>query len=120
MSERTSEEAKRLARVWIETWNGGDPYSLPLAEDFVHESPFGRIEGREKYLGIVGPMATENVARLEVQEVIGEGSRACIRFTMATDSGVVPCCDWVTVVDGRIASVSSYYDTRDLPHFEKY
>ena len=26
----------------------------------------------------------------------------------------------VTVADGRITSVHSYYDSRDLPHFEKY
>lgn len=42
-------DAKRLAREWIEVWRRGDPESLPLAEAFMHESPFGRSEGRAKF-----------------------------------------------------------------------
>ena len=114
------DSAKRLAREWIETWEHGDPLTLPLAQNFVHESPFGRIEGRAKYLEIVRPLAEENVTRLEVQDVLAEGNRACVAFTMDTDNGPVACCDWVTVEGDQIMSVRSYYDTRDLPHFEKY
>ena len=113
-------DAKRLARDWIEIWGRGDPRTLPLAGDFTHESPFGRIEGRERYLKIVEPMAQENVASLHVLEVIAEGDRACVRFTMETPNGVVDCCDWVTVAEDRIAAVHSYYDSRNLPHFEEY
>ena len=114
------ETAKRLARQWIEIWGSGDPLALPLANDFVHVSPFGRLEGRDNYLDVVRPMAKENVAALEVQEVIGEGDTACVAFTMETPNGPVPCCDWVVVEGDRIRSVHSYYDSRDLPAFEAY
>lgn len=114
------EQAERLARVWIETWDRGDPMKLPLADDFVHTSPFGRIEGRENYLDVVRPMAEANVASLDIQDVIAAGDRACIAFTMTTPNGPVACCDWVTVADGKIASVTSYYDSRNLPEFEEY
>lgn len=112
--------AKRLAREWIEVWGRGDPTTLPLAEDFVHVSPFGRIEGRGPYLDMVRPLARKNVVSLHVQDVIAEGDRACITFTMDTPNGPVACCDWVTVAEGRIASVHAYYDPRELPSFEEY
>lgn len=113
-------DAKRLARLWIEVWDGGDPTTLPLAAGFVHESPFGRIEGRARYLEIVRPLAEANVASLRVRDVIAEGDRACVSFVMRTGGVEVGCCDWVTVSGGEIVSVRSHYDTRDLPHFEKY
>jgi ketosteroid isomerase-like protein len=114
------ENAKSLARQWIEVWDDGDPTTLPLADDFVHVSPLGTIEGRARYLEIVRPLAEENVASLHVHDVIAEGDRACVSFTMDTPNGPVECCDWVTVADGRIVSVRSYYDPRELPHVEDY
>ncbi len=107
-------EPQRLARVWIETWQTGDPLTLPLTEDFTHESPFGVITRREKYLETVIPMAKKNVARLRVEDAIGEGDRACVLFTMETPSGPVACCDWLTLRDGKIAAVRSHYDPRGL------
>ena len=41
-------EASDLARLWIETWGRGTPDELPLADDFVHVSPLGRIAGRAR------------------------------------------------------------------------
>lgn len=113
-------DAKKLARGWIEVWGRDDPSTLPLADDFVHVSPFGKIEGREKYLELVRPMAKGNVTSLTIQDVIADGDRACVSYLMDTPNGTVACCDWVLVADGRITSVRSYYDSRDLPHFEKY
>jgi len=113
-------EAKKLAREWIEVWGRDDPSVLPLAENFVHVSPFGRIEGRDRYLEVVRPLAEANVAALQVQDVLAEGNRACVAFSMDTPNGPVACCDWVVVEQGRILSVHSYYDSRNLPHYQKY
>lgn len=86
----------------------------------MHVSPFGRLEGREEYLEVVMPLAEANVASLHIQEVIADESRACIAFSMDTPNGPVACCDWLVVADGRIMSVTSYYDTRNIPNFEQY
>jgi hypothetical protein len=113
-------DTERVARRWIEVWGEDDPATLPLAPGFVHESPFGRIEGREKYLEIVKPMAEANVASLHIRDLVADGDRACVAFTMETPGGPVECCDWVTIAGDEIVSVRSYYDTRNLPHFEPY
>jgi len=113
-------QAKDLAREWIEVWGRDDPATLPLADGFVHVSPFGTIEGREKYLEVIRPLASDNVSSLRIRDILGEGDRACITFEMDTPNGPVDCCDWVTVAGGQITSVHAYYDPRKLPSFEEY
>ena len=60
MSSR--EEAERLARAWINGWIEGTPDEIPLAEDFVHSSPFGVVRGRKRYLDWVKPLAAQSVS----------------------------------------------------------
>jgi ketosteroid isomerase-like protein len=102
-----------LARGWIEAWNRMDLEWLRanLAPDFVHVSPFGRLEGRERYLSTVEPMARKSVTTLEIRDVIADGDRAAVWFGNVTPAGVVESCDWVRVEDGRIAGIRSFYDS---------
>ncbi len=109
-----------IARQWIECWGNADPATLPLADDFTHTSPLGRIEGRQAYLDMVRPLAAANVASLHVEDIVGDDERACIRYRMDTPNGPVACCDWVSVRDGIITEVQSYYDTRLLPKPDTY
>lgn len=106
----TETEAERLARTWIRYWNDGNPRALPLAETFVHVSPFGRLEGRDHYLDTVIPMSERNVTDLTVNRVLGRGNRAVIWFDMHTPNGRIPVCDWIVVEDGEIAEIYSFYD----------
>ncbi len=83
-----SDDAKRLAREWIEIWDRGEPRALPLADEFVHVSPFGRIEGRGRYLEVVEPIAAQNVASLHVEQIIAEvapGPASRSSWTLRTD-----------------------------------
>lgn len=108
--------AHKLARGWIEAWIRMDIDWLRehLADDFVHVSPFGRLEGRDHYLATVEPMARKSVSRLELQDVIADSDRAAVYFENHSAGGVIPSCDWVTIENGRIISVRSIYDTATL------
>jgi ketosteroid isomerase-like protein len=105
--------AAELATGWIEAWKRMDMEWLRehLATDFVHVSPFGRLEGREPYLATVEPMARKSVAELAIEDVIATGDRAAIRFENRTPNGVVHTCDWVFVEDGLIKEIRSFYDS---------
>jgi ketosteroid isomerase-like protein len=102
-----------LARGWIEAWIAMDIEWLrnALAPDFVHTSPFGRLEGRDAYLEAVVPLARKSVQRLEIVHVVATGDQAAIWFENETRAGVVPSCDWVRVEDGLIKEIRSFYDT---------
>lgn len=106
--------AERLAHAWIEGWNEGRPDEIPLAPDFTHSSPFGTVEGRERYLEWVKPLAAENVTSLRVVRTIGGESEAAIWFEMMTPMGAVQCCDWVRIEGEEIVAITSFYDATDL------
>lgn len=108
----TTERTAELARGWIEAWIRMDLDWLRerLATDFVHTSPFGRLEGRDAYLETVEPMARASVMSLVILDVIADGDRAVVRFENRTPHGVVETCDWVRVEDDRLQEIRSFYD----------
>lgn len=112
MSDDTS--AGALARIWIEHRNEGAPDLIPLASGFKHTSPFGCVEGRERYLEWVKPLAAKNVTELRIRRVLSSRDEATIHLEMDTPGGLVQCCDWVMVEDGEITEIHSFYDTTGL------
>jgi len=106
-------QSTELASGWIEAWIRMDLDWLRqhLAPDFVHTSPFGRLEGRDRYLETVEPLARKSVVELKVLDVIGSGDRAAVRFENRTPEGVVESCDWVRVENGLIQEIRSFYDS---------
>ncbi|MBY6203813.1 nuclear transport factor 2 family protein [Halomonas denitrificans] len=116
MATDRSGDVRSLARGWIQAWQRMDLAWLRehLAADFVHISPFGRLAGRDHYLATVEPLARKSVNRLEIQAVVADSGRAAVYFENHSAGGVIPSCDWITVRDGRIASVRSFYDTAAL------
>lgn len=109
MKERSAE----LATGWIEAWIRMDIEWLRerLAPDFVHTSPFGRLEGRDHYLETVEPMARKSVQDLKIKDVIADENRAAVWFENRTPKGVTPSCDWVRVENGMIKEIQSFYDS---------
>jgi len=106
-----SESPADFARTWLRAWDTGDLSLLRLAPDFVHTSPFGRIEGAEEYLRVVEPMSRKSVLGITVKDVIEGEGRAAITYEVETPAGTVDACHWVFVQDGRIREVHSYYDS---------
>lgn len=106
----------KLARGWIEAWIRMDMDWLRehLAADFVHVSPFGRLEGRDHYLATVEPMARKSVVELRILDVIADGDNAAVRFENRTPKGVVESVDWVRVANGQIVEIRSFYDSAKI------
>ena len=109
MKERSAE----LATGWIEAWTRMDMAWLKeqLAPNFVHTSPFGRLEGRDFYLKTVEPMARKSVQELHIKHVIASESQAAVWFENRTPRGVIQSCDWVRVENGLITEIQSFYDS---------
>ena len=109
MSDRTAS----IARGWIEAWQRMDMAWLRahLSPDFVHESPFGVLKGRDHYLAVVEPMARKSVLDLTIRHVLAGADQAAIWFENRTPEGPVATCDWVRVAGDQIVAVRSFYDT---------
>ena len=106
--------AEILAKVWIECWNAGTPGLIPLAENFVHTSPFGCIEGRQTYLDWMKPMTGQQVTPLKILRTLSNSNEATIHFEMQTPKGLIQVCDWIVVEDGQITEIHSFYDATEL------
>jgi ketosteroid isomerase-like protein len=108
-----TERSAELAVSWIEAWIRMDMEWLRqwLAPDFVHVSPFGRLEGRDSYLATVEPMARKSVMELKVKDVVASGDQAAVWFENRTPKGVVQSCDWVRVDNNMIKEIMSFYDS---------
>jgi hypothetical protein len=101
-----------VARTWLRAWDTGDLTLLRLTPDFVHTSPFGRIQGAEEYLRIVEPMSKRSVVGITVRDVLEGEGRAAIAYELETTAGKVDACDWIFVDDaGRIREIMAYYDS---------
>jgi hypothetical protein len=109
----TKETSADLATGWIEAWVHMDMDWLRerLAPDFVHVSPFGRLEGREPYLAAVEPLARKSVVELKIRDVIASRDQAAVRFENRTPNGVVESCDWLRIEGGVIKEIRSFYDS---------
>lgn len=107
------EQNAELAVGWIEAWIRMDMEWLRerLAPDFVHTSPFGRLEGRDSYLETVEPMARKSVQELAIKDVIAGENQAAVWFENQTRNGVIPSCDWVRIQNGMIKEIQSFYDS---------
>lgn len=107
------EGSAELAAGWIEAWIRMDMKWLRerLAPDFVHTSPFGRLEGRDHYLETVEPMARKSVQELRIKHVIANGNQAAVWFENHTPRGVIPSCDWIRAENGMINEIQSFYDS---------
>ena len=110
------ESSAELAVRWIEAWIKMDMEWLRqrLAPDFVHVSPFGRLQGRDSYLATVEPLARKSVVKLTVKDVIASGNQAAVRFQNRTPKSVVESCDWIRVENDLIKEVRSFYDTATI------
>lgn len=114
--DTTDDPTGELARGWIDAWIRMDLEWLKtrLAPDFVHTSPFGRLEGRDHYLRTVEPMARSSAQDLVIKEVISSGDQAAIWFENRTVKGSVPSWDWVRTRRGLITEIHSFYDSAVL------
>lgn len=106
--------SRKLAETWFEAFRNKDISTLPLAEDFVHTSPFGAIKGRQTYLDLVNenPKAFFS-ATIKLIDFIESSDKVAVRYLVDD----MPACDCIYVRNDQISEIFSYYHYGDLPTF---
>ena len=59
-------------------------------------------------------MAAKNVTSLKILRTIAGDGESAIWFEMGTANGLVQCGDWVQTDNGKIVSITSFYDATDM------
>jgi ketosteroid isomerase-like protein len=111
MTETTS-PALRTALAYFEAWTSHDlDKALEyIADDIVCDAPAGRLEGREAYLGFMGPFV-RILTGSELIAAFGDEKTAVVVYDTATvPVASAPAAECVTVVDGKITRSRFIFD----------
>jgi ketosteroid isomerase-like protein len=72
--------------------------------------PAMTIASRDELLAAFRRISAVHV-RNDVVRVFSDGDEVCVIYDLVTDTfGALPAIEWLTVRDGRIASIHLYYD----------
>ena len=102
---------KELIQSWFHCWQSGDFRSIPVSDDFTHTSPFGTIEGKDKYLSIVEANLDAFLGHeFMLHDELYEADRACVRYTSTKDGNKMEVSEWFFLNGDKIGRIVSYYN----------
>lgn len=109
-------KSKTIVESWFAKWSKGDFMSLPLSEDFTHESPFGIIEGRSAYLQLVQQNQEKFVGyQFEIHDGFYEEDKACVRYTTRQgESFKMDVSEWYYLKGNQICSIIAHYHIGEI------
>lgn len=97
---------------WFAAFTQKDISLLQLHEDFSHTSPFGTVESRDAYLGLVKANTDKFFTDdIQVIDVIENQEASFVRYVV----NGMPACDCIYIQDGLIKHIRSYYHFGEPP-----
>ncbi len=104
--------SRTVVDAWFDAFRKKDLALLQLAEDFVHTSPYGEIQGRDVYLDLVRENTEAFFSpKLDIQDVLECGDKFAVRYLVDGN----PACDCIYVRKGQISKIYSYYHLGEKP-----
>lgn len=105
---------KELVHTWFELWTTGDFEQLPLADNFIHTSPYGKVEGKERYLDLARANKEAFTGNtFDIHETLSDEKRACVRYTMISPTGRLNVSEWIYEENGLISEIIAYYNLQE-------
>jgi ketosteroid isomerase-like protein len=110
-------DAESVATDCLQAWTTGD---LETARSLVHDDvtfvgPLDTADGIDAYMSGLQELA-KIVRGADQKKVIAAGDHVCIVYDLlVASSRPVPTAAWYHVRDGKIASVSAFFDARSFP-----
>ncbi len=84
---------------------------MPLAEDFVHQSPYGTISGKEAYLDLVREHREAFLGyTFQIHDLLTEKNTGCCRYSAIKAEKTMEVSEWHYMAGGKISKVVAYYD----------
>ena len=106
---------KELVKEWFEKWEEGDFHELPISENFKHTSPFGTIDGKEKYIKLVEANKDKFLGhRFEIHDEIYDGDKGCVRYTAVQGDFTLDVSEWYFAKNDLIEEIVAYYHIGEI------
>ncbi|MEQ8518647.1 MAG: nuclear transport factor 2 family protein [Cytophagales bacterium] len=108
-------ETKDLVEEWFSKWESGEIDELPINADFIHESPFGQIIGRDNYLDLVGKNLDKFLGyQFTLHDALYEKNRACVRYTALQGEMSLDVSEWYYIENQLIKKIIAYYHIGEI------
>lgn len=109
-------KAEQLIKRWFALWAEGKYEQLPITSAFEHTSPFGTIDGREAYLGLVEQNKDKFLGySFEIHDSLYGDEHACVRYTARQGEDFrLDVSEWYYIENGLIDRVVAYYHIGDI------
>jgi len=108
-----TKDPKNIALAYIEACGGKDLDAVAalLAPDLRFVGPGNAVTGAAPYLAVLRRLGAVWV-RSDVKKVFADGGDVCVIYDFVTDTpaGAVPIVEWLRIEDGRILSVTLFFD----------
>lgn len=106
---------KGLVKEWFGKWEEGDFLNLPVSENFNHTSPFGTINGKQNYIGLVEANKDKFLGyRFEIHDAIYNGDIACVRYTAIQNDFRLDVSEWYYFKNNLIEEIVAYYHIGEI------
>ena len=106
---------KELVKKWFEKWEEGDFHELPISKNFKHTSPFGTIDGKEKYIKLVEANKDKFLGhRFEIHDEIYDGDKGCVRYTAVQGDFTLDVSEWYFAKNDLIEEIVAYYHIGEI------
>lgn len=104
-------DIRELVHKWFEKWETGDYLNIPVADSFIHTSPYGIIDGKEAYLKLVEANKDKFLDnKIEIHDEIYDVDRACVRYTITQGDFTMEVSEWLYKGEDLIEEIISYYN----------
>lgn len=112
---------KDIVNKWFSCWEGGNYNQIPISDDFIHTSPFGTINGKQKYLDLIRENEDKFLGyKFTIHDAIYENDRACVRYTASQGENFsLDVSEWYYIKDNLIFKIVSYYHIGDISEERK-
>ena len=106
---------KKIIALWFSCWEEGLIHQLPIADNFIHQSPFGEVEGKEKYIDWVNANKDKFLGyRFEIHDEIYAHQKACIHYTARQGSFQLEVSEWHYMANNKISKIIAHYHIGDI------
>jgi ketosteroid isomerase-like protein len=112
-----TKDPKNIALAYIEACGRKDLDAVAalLAPELRFVGPGNAVTGAAPYLAVLRRLGAVWV-RSDVKKVFADGDDVCVIYDFVTDTpaGAVPIVEWLRIEDGRILSVTLFFDRATL------
>lgn len=99
----------QIVRSYLDALVRKDFDALPLAEDIVHVSPFGTVQGRKPFVEACKLVVSET-REIVIQDLLEDGDSVSVRYEAVTPVRRMPITEWYSLKGGLITRIDAYFD----------